>query len=133
MRCDDRDAWTKSFYPVTSRPQILELVLNPQRCAHLTDLYSIHLRRTAYLRWVTIGELIASMGSSETLLASVPSDRRRHAPSRTGDSAIANSSTSPALRYWMITSAPPAIRISLSPASLRARKSARSIPSLTKL
>src|SRR4030081_1482127 len=91
-----------------------------------------HLRRTAYLRWVTIGELIASMGSSETLLASIPSNRRRPVPSRTGDSAIANSSTSPALRYWMTTSAPPAIRISLSPAWLRARKSARSIPSLTK-
>ena len=50
----------------------------------------------------------------------------------TGEIASANSSTSRARRYCWTTSAPPATRMSRSPAAARAWRSALSMPSFTK-
>ncbi len=57
----------------------------------------------------------------------------RPPPNITGEIASVNSSTSPARRYCWMTSAPPAMRMSRSPATARAWRSALSMPSLTKV
>ncbi len=87
---------------------------------------------TRYLRCATPGASMVRSSSSSTS-GPTPAKRRAPPPRMIGVTCSSSSSTRPAARYWLMTSAPPPMKTSLSPAAARARSSADSIPSVTKV